>query len=325
MFHVFFSKILLTVLFLAIAALFVLPACSTSAENMPYETKPQQTQPAVQNDVFAEIKRDFLCILAAYPEISFKVSKEGERFYLLLPEGGKIAYLSDTLLTEEEALERPDLFWSMKMIYPYGKAWEAPAENFDPGRIRAAEIFKSMYGNTSAEVQRNLVPVIFLGKRILFQSKNGASLALQEVSKELEALQLSPADKKRLAAPPGAFAWRFIAGTSRLSMHSFGIAIDVAPSLNPYWRWTSLERGQAACLSFPLEAVKIFEKHGFIWGGRWRHFDVMHFEYRPEIIFKSKYFSASYIPGQLWWEGTPEDWQPFIKELDRVFARLDST
>ncbi|WP_372236783.1 M15 family metallopeptidase [Campylobacter pinnipediorum] len=30
--------------------------------------------------------------------------------------------------------------------------------------------------------------------------------------------------------------------------------------------------------------VDVFEKNGFIWGGRWKHFDTMHFEYRPELF-----------------------------------------
>jgi hypothetical protein len=34
----------------------------------------------------------------------------------------------------------------------------------------------------------------------------------------------------------------------------------------------------------PVEIVQIFEKHGFIWGGKWEHFDTMHFEYRPELL-----------------------------------------
>jgi len=34
----------------------------------------------------------------------------------------------------------------------------------------------------------------------------------------------------------------------------------------------------------PWEIVHIFEKHGFIWGGKWYHYDTMHFEYRPEMI-----------------------------------------
>jgi hypothetical protein len=34
----------------------------------------------------------------------------------------------------------------------------------------------------------------------------------------------------------------------------------------------------------PYEIVDIFEKQGFIWGGKWYHFDTMHFEYRPELL-----------------------------------------
>jgi hypothetical protein len=38
----------------------------------------------------------------------------------------------------------------------------------------------------------------------------------------------------------------------------------------------------------PAEIVKIFGKQGFIWGGRWFHYDTMHFEYRPELIELTK-------------------------------------
>ena len=33
-----------------------------------------------------------------------------------------------------------------------------------------------------------------------------------------------------------------------------------------------------------LAALEIFERHGFIWGGKWYHYDTMHFEYRPELL-----------------------------------------
>ena len=35
--------------------------------------------------------------------------------------------------------------------------------------------------------------------------------------------------------------------------------------------------------------VDAFEAEGFIWGGRWYHFDTMHFEYRPELLDGSCY------------------------------------
>ena len=40
-------------------------------------------------------------------------------------------------------------------------------------------------------------------------------------------------------------------------------------------RWTN---------RFPQVLVDTFESQGFIWGGRWYHFDTMHFEYRPELL-----------------------------------------
>ena len=42
-----------------------------------------------------------------------------------------------------------------------------------------------------------------------------------------------------------------------------------------------------------MDIVRIFEKHGFIWGGRWYHYDTMHFEYRPEMIAIAKAADAS--------------------------------
>ena len=31
-----------------------------------------------------------------------------------------------------------------------------------------------------------------------------------------------------------------------------------------------------------------FEKHGFIWGGKWIIWDNMHFEYRPEVVIYNR-------------------------------------
>ena len=90
------------------------------------------------------------------------------------------------------------------------------------------------------------------------------------------------------------FSWRNIAGTSSRSYHSYGIAIDLMPKSfggkQTYWRWAMPwvkkwwaiphdKRWMA-----PIEVVETFEKHGFIWGGKWLYFDTMHFEYRPELI-----------------------------------------
>ena len=87
------------------------------------------------------------------------------------------------------------------------------------------------------------------------------------------------------------FNFRKIAGTDRLSSHSYGLAIDINPVQNPYIR---IKEGATiieptAGLEFlnrhnlrsgMVESiVPIFTKHGFIWGGKWDNpIDYHHFE-----------------------------------------------
>ena len=68
-------------------------------------------------------------------------------------------------------------------------------------------------------------------------------------------------------------------------MHAWGAAIDINPAKSDYWLWHRATAGLADRVNrVPLEIVRVFERHGFIWGGRWVHYDTMHFEYRPELL-----------------------------------------
>ena len=65
-----------------------------------------------------------------------------------------------------------------------------------------------------------------------------------------------------------------------------------------YWRWqTPAQLATFSRKNWPNEIVEAFERHGFIWGGKWWHFDTMHFEYRPEIIAYAEGESSSQ-PGE---------------------------
>jgi len=58
-----------------------------------------------------------------------------------------------------------------------------------------------------------------------------------------------------------------------LSLHSWGIAVDFDPAANPVGgrnSWMRTEAGQ--------RFVKVFEDHGWTWGGRWSFKDDMHFQ-----------------------------------------------
>ena len=47
-----------------------------------------------------------------------------------------------------------------------------------------------------------------------------------------------------------------------------------------------LEELELEMIDFGIQ--EIFEEEGFVWGGKWHLWDNMHFEYRPELILKSR-------------------------------------
>ena len=66
----------------------------------------------------------------------------------------------------------------------------------------------------------------------------------------------------------GCFVPRFIAGTTTLSNHAFGLAFDLNVPEN--------QRGTVGRIN--RQVVAIFEEWGFTWGGTWHYTDPMHFE-----------------------------------------------
>jgi hypothetical protein len=88
---------------------------------------------------------------------------------------------------------------------------------------------------------------------------------------------------KQFAFPSaGTFNCRTVKDTGASSMHAWGAAIDLNTKFADYWLWKP--KGAPYRNRIPVEIVQIFERHGFIWGGKWGHFDTMHFEYRPELL-----------------------------------------
>lgn len=184
----------------------------------------------------------------------------------------------------------PSLRDMFHWTYPQRLSASVPPEpDADPGRIRVEAFFTRMYGDCrKGEVAAHLVPVAWLPKKkggtVRVTRVNGVATRLAAVSAELDAL---PASFDTYLIPSsGTYNCRRIAGTTRPSAHATGTAIDLAARHAQYWRWRKPGPGGRAAdrNAIPLEIVDIFEKHGFIWGGKWSHFDTMHFEYRPEIL-----------------------------------------
>ena len=174
----------------------------------------------------------------------------------------------------------------LALPYPAGAPLLPPQD--DPGRTRNQAFFDKMYGDCRAgEVAPKLVRITWLpktwGRTVSITSVNGIDRRLEAVSRELD--ELPPQDRRFLAPIGGTYNCRLVAGTGQTSMHSWGAAIDINTSAADYWRWSrSGEDGPVWRNRIPPEIIAIFERHGFIWGGRWSHFDTMHFEYRPELL-----------------------------------------
>jgi hypothetical protein len=238
----------------------------------------------------ARAERLMAVLVAAYPDFLARaegnaiVWKDGTRMPF---DDGKGAKAFEAMLAD------PDLEDMFYAPYPLGRSGLAPGPDIDPGRVRYQPFFARMYGDcTRGEAARHLADVVWLpshgGQRLKATRVNGVAARLQAVSNELD--RLPAAFLAYLKPSAGTYNCRTVAGTTRLSAHGLGIAIDIATAHSDYWRWTSpgADGRYAHKNRVPWEIVEIFEKHGFVWGGKWYHYDTMHFEYRPEILAASR-------------------------------------
>jgi hypothetical protein len=218
-------------------------------------------------------------LVHSYPDFISHVDSAS----LFLKDGRRFP-LSDgrTNKSFDQLLEEPDIDDMFFQPYPAGSVPTPPPKYFDPGRVRYEPLFTAMYGDCANTV-RSLRDIDWLpkhgGGKIRVTTTNHVDRALEAVSEELDAL---PDEFMRFVKPiGGTYNCRNIAGSGLRSMHAYGAAIDINTEFGDYWRWSSVDNWGN---QIPLQIVRIFERHGFIWGGYWYHFDTIHFEYRPELL-----------------------------------------
>ena len=190
-------------------------------------------------------------------------------------------------------LNRPDIDDMFAIPYRPGRPAGNPALNEDPGRIRYEPFFRKMYGDCrrKGEVEKRTRTVRWMPSRgggsVRVTTVNQVADRLEAVVRDLEKL---PAALTRYLVPSaGTLNCRTIAGTDLRSMHSYAAAIDISTRFSDYWRWAKPKQGAIPYRNrIPFEIVEVFERHGFIWGGKWYHYDTMHFEYRPELLRLSR-------------------------------------
>lgn len=236
--------------------------------------------------LLSEQELDLYCLKLSYPQIK-KIHKSNFTDPVIeLSDGAKLPYRQKT--PRHTSPLDTDLAGAMDQIYPLEPERPDTPQGFAPGRKRPYYFLEAIYGVDKNSVQRNLASIKFLSSSLRI-NKNAAHAfekarpALLSLAKEARFAPLLRSD--------GAFYWRKIAGETVPSAHSYGIAIDLGAKNSPYWRW-SKKMPHPKQKIYPGELVEILENHGFIWGGKWHEYDLMHFEYRPELICKAKMLKA---------------------------------
>ena len=208
--------------------------------------------------------------------------RQAGNWFALLDHGQLLPYDDGRQKTFAQTLAEPDVQDMFAIPYRRGRTTAIRSENDDPGRVRVEPLFAFAYGRSRMALRR----LEFLGQKIQVHANIVEHLARVE-----ERLRRQLHDRPELRATilplGGAYARRNIAGTDRQSAHSYGIALDISPKRSDYWRWRpqqDLPKGARSDRMPAQSIVDAFEQEGFIWGGRWYHFDTMHFEYRPELL-----------------------------------------
>jgi len=172
-------------------------------------------------------------------------------------------------------------------------ALEAAREH--PPRRSEAFLERLFDARDLEETARHVVTIEFLGFSV--QVHQRIVDPLNQIAAEIEERgHTDPQVRAFLSslAEIDGYNYRDVAGTRTRSYHSFGLAVDLIPrsygGKAPYWRWVMEKDTRWWATPYerrwmlPLAVVAAFERHGFVWGGKWLFFDTMHFEYRPEIL-----------------------------------------
>ena len=263
-----------------LCALLSLTACAKESAKMAEVKAPMEQKAEPKAEKAETMPLGVRALMDAYPDFI----KDFDGKNVVFADGTKMVYDDGRKKSFAVMLDDSDLEDMFYVAYEMPRD-KAPDYQADAGRSRNDALFKKMYGSSSAAVQRTLTTVDWLGQKVKMTNVNGAADSLRKVAAELAA---RPELKKYLKSS-GTFYWRPVRGAKRMSAHSYGIAFDIGVDYSDYWLWKNGNKSdENAKVKYanriPHEICEIFEKHGFIWGGAWYHFDTMHFEFRPEIL-----------------------------------------
>lgn len=212
--------------------------------------------------------------------------------------GEHAIHFQDGRMLREDHLDQADRYDPFFFSYALGPLREPPPLEDGPGQ--STDVLEVLFGRSESEIRRSCESVTFLGRRLFVNSL--VVEPLEAVEGEILAVaRREPDVASWMEGIKIAFSFmdKGIAGSESRSYHSWGLAVDLVPQSyggkQVYWRWSRVFNREgwhriplAERWSPPRAVVEAFERHGFLWGGKWAHFDTIHFEYRPEILFYNR-------------------------------------
>lgn len=275
------------------------------------------------DDYICNTKRDLLVLMVTYPECIKDIEKGEDGFiYLVMQNNNKVLYDDKKEKSHEQKFYDSDIQDTLEQIYPLDMITDVMEEGQDPGRIRSYPFLSNMYGCSKEAVQKNITNKSTYYGTMMFNKVNGAADNLEKALNKVSELAKQNTKIYNFVSPTsGTFNYRVIQDTGQLSPHAFAIAIDLKSDPADYWKWCNRDKGGKRISIYPEEIVKTFEECGFVWGGKWAHFDILHFEYRPEIILKSRYFGNNEgTENKEWYEGCEinQDTEAIIEKINSI-------
>ena len=251
-----------------------------------------------------------LALAEAYPRRIAEVARSDDDIRLRI--GSSWFYWADSRMLPESERATPEDFTPFRFYDSYrrGPLVIQPVDDELADRLRerseATEVTSrprhpaftdALYGIQSRrDADKLMRSVLFLDMAVWIHPL--AHEPLLRVERDILELTRTDAELRRFVdglRQLGGYYWRNIANTRSRSYHSYGVAIDIIPSNYggrfAYWQWAN-DAGVDEWWSLtidqrwvvPQQMIDAFERHGFVWGGKWLFYDPIHFEYRPETL-----------------------------------------
>ena len=249
-----------------------------------------------------KVLQHITAIILGYPNIIKEYYWDFNSSDFVFHINDKKIYYADGKMLFHSNLKNKDLYHTIMYPYLLDPIYDVYDSIFNANKnlhvvIRATDFQNAITRN---QVPSQLKSVYFLGNKITVHLLIADILSsIEKQILELAKNNIEVSDFLNDIYQVSSYSNRKVQKSENISMHSFGLALDFL-HINydrkaVYWQWSKViypNKWNKLSLEnlwlIPKEIVSVFENHGFVWGGKWKKYDTIHFEYRPEIIEYAK-------------------------------------